>query len=737
MNQAYKSLLALAAALLLSPGLGAQNLPEGTYAERNGVAYRKSVSPEPDPVTGEYRISLESFVTGDVKIIHESVPSDIVLVLDVSASMRWPKGTATPTAKTTFSYNDIYYDHSAPDADTRKDYFVYTSGELYEQIYAEKETDGYYYLYVAPDNQKAYLTPWGNYSQRKSDAARSSDPDATLVTLDKAEGTKYDYFEGRSRLSALQVAVNAFIDEINLNDSLDIEGNVRAERLHNRISIVKFGSVKNTIIGEDYASSGTYNYTRIVKDFTLVENNVSSLKAVINRMIARGGTYTDYGLDFAHSQLTKAQQDRPNTAKTVLLFTDGEPTSHEDVNDQYQTGYLLTISSAQAIKKSLTYNAVIYTVGVFDKRPEETDEIYQFMQYTSSNYPNASSMEAPGDRDPNGDYYKDASGDVDLTEVFKTIARESGGTENPDVGTSSIVSLDIISDSFSLPKGTSIEDIKDRIDIYTAECRGDTTIAGKRYLTFREKVKAPDREKVTYDLFNKVTNSWRTVTADIDNAIKADPDTLHNSITTTGFNFADLYCGYDETHHKFRGYKLIIEFPISINEKAIGGPEVYTNENGSGIYVIDEEGQRQSIAIFNRPTVKIPVNIWIRKKGLEEGESAQFTIWRRPCDSEDVQANYRYFTSVVLTGNGVKEEADQTADKKLPMKKLLGLDPNYYYKIVEEGWSWTYSNQAETSLTTEKLEINPIIIKNEKKSHDIKNAEAIVTTPFTTTKTAQ
>ena len=42
MNQAYKSLLALAAALLLSPVLGAQNLPEDTYAERNGVAYRNA-----------------------------------------------------------------------------------------------------------------------------------------------------------------------------------------------------------------------------------------------------------------------------------------------------------------------------------------------------------------------------------------------------------------------------------------------------------------------------------------------------------------------------------------------------------------------------------------------------------------------------------------------------------------------------------------------------------------------
>ena len=734
MEKLYKSILALASVLLFASSLGAQNLPEYTYEEKNGVAYRKSVTEEPDPATGEYTISLESFVTGDVKIVHESIPADIVLVLDVSGSMRWPKGTYNWTSKSTFSYNDIYYDLSAEDADTHKDYFINTSGSTYEQVYAERQSDGYYYLYIAPGNNKYYLTPKGNYSQKKSNAARSTNPNATLVTLDYSfwGDTDYYYYEGRSRINALQIAVNAFIDEINKNDSLDNEGNVRAERLHNRISIVKFGTTKSTVIGEDYASDNTMNYSRVVKDFTLVENNVTSLKTVINHMIARGGTYTDYGLDFANSQMAKAQQTRPNTAKTVILFTDGEPSEHDG-----ETGFQRSITSARKIKQSTTYDAVIYTIGVFTKSPKETENVYKFMQYTSSNYPDASSMKKPGTRDPEGDYYKDASGDIDLTEVFKTIAHESGGTENPDVGSSSIVSLDIVSASFSLPQGANIDEVKDRIEIYTAECRGDTTIAGKKYLTFYDKVKAPNRGTVTYDLFDKATSTWRTVTADIDNNIDPVPDVLHNSISTTGFNFADLYCGYDETHRKFRGYKLIIEFPITVNEDAIGGPHVFTNENGSGIYVTDEEGHRKNIAIFNRPTVKIPVNIWIKKKGLEEGESAQFTIWRRGSETEDVQANYSYYATVVLTGNGIKTEEEETADKKLPMVKLLGLDPNYYYKIGETGWSWTYSNQAETSLTTEDLEVNPFIIKNEKEIPDIKNAEAIVTNTFTTTKTAQ
>ena len=64
----------------------AQNLPEGTYLEKNGIAYRKAATLKPG-TTDRYVIDIEAFVTGAVHKIVSSKPADIVLVLDVSGSM--------------------------------------------------------------------------------------------------------------------------------------------------------------------------------------------------------------------------------------------------------------------------------------------------------------------------------------------------------------------------------------------------------------------------------------------------------------------------------------------------------------------------------------------------------------------------------------------------------------------------------------------------------------------------
>lgn len=74
------SIICMAAGLLAAaPALMAQTSAEG-------IVLDKHVTENPDE-NGVRWITLESFVTGAVKVVSKSVPSDVILVLDVSSSM--------------------------------------------------------------------------------------------------------------------------------------------------------------------------------------------------------------------------------------------------------------------------------------------------------------------------------------------------------------------------------------------------------------------------------------------------------------------------------------------------------------------------------------------------------------------------------------------------------------------------------------------------------------------------
>ena len=59
---------------------------------------------------------------------------------------------------------------------------------------------------------------------------------------------------------------------------------------------------------------------------------------------------------------------------------------------------------------------------------------------------------------------------------------------------------------------------------------------------------------------------------------------------------------------------------------------------------------------------------------------------------------------------------------------MINLDPTYYYRIKENGWSWAYENGARIEAdcpTTEDPElVNPIVIVNTAKTTTPRHAEA-------------
>lgn len=666
----------------------AQNLPEGTYLEKNGIAYRKSATLKPG-TTDRYVIDIEAFVTGAVHKIVSSKPADIVLVLDVSGSMNDTMYKYNATQSQTWNSSNVGNNHYYKDGDNYRQVVAYNNN-LYYQV-------GY--------NWQSLGRTW--------------------------TGVLYTQENLGTKIANLKTAVSTFIDKIKENDLYETDesgkvvidettGNPKRRKgvsgadttLGNRIAIVKYardryvsGNINNnnwrnpnapiTVNGSgNNRDNNNYNYTEVVRAFTLTgtDANVTNLKNAVDGFQAGGATASDYGMNLAYLLLDDIRQNDvardTSDTKTVVFFTDGSPT--------YQSAFSST-TAGNTISRShdaKQRGAKVFTVGVFSNLGDEADNVEKYMNYTSSNYPDAISFDQGGTPIAQADrvFYQNAS-TADLTSIFTAIAEASGGSGNTDVSGTSPVTVDVIAASFALPPGADEEDIT----VQVAKCIGKEG----NYLQFDEPV-APSAAG-----FN-ITPS-------------VDPDA--QKVSTTGFDFSANWCGYNDTTSAYQGYKQIISFEIKVNDNAIGGPDVITNEENSGIFL---PGATEPLVKFNRPTVKIPISIWIKKQGLEGDDTAVFTIEYADYDPTITNPStlpkdaWKSFDKVAINSNS---EIDSDG---YPIVRLTGLDPDFFYRIREDQWAWSYDYQASgIQYTVGSGGSNPFIFVNKPKDTVKENESSI------------
>ena len=713
----------ISVALVSGLSAAAQNLPAGTYEGQNGIAYRKS-STLKDGTTDTYIVNLETFVYGEVKVKNISIPADIVLVLDVSGSMSDHIYQYNYRARTSQSYsyrsygdNTYYYKH------TDGKYYPVSRGSLtifgagaYFLRYNVNGT--YYYLTNGTSTTEfSYVLGWTN--------------NTTIWT-----GVLYEHVlvaDLGTKLDNLKTAVNAFIDKIQENDLYDDDGNRRLDAnnqptsLGNQISIVKFASASyynsssnvgynsdNAPITEgDHDQGGTnrYNYTEVVKGFTATatDANITTLKNAVNTLHAGGATAGDYGLNLARLLFEDIKDERTESSKTVVFFTDGEPT-HGNTFDEDVASH--AIGNSYSIKS--TYDASVYTVGVFGSLGDNEENVHNYMNYVSSNYPDARDMSQPGNPVPEAKrkFYQNVVSGTDLTSVFTSIAEASGGSGATEVTAESAVTVDVVASSFSLPEGIDEDDIT----VTVAPCIGQT----------REKETLANGKERFYFTFGVEKASTEYGMGEI----SVEVDEAANMVSTSGFDFSTYWCGKDGSTNPatFHGYKQTISFEIKLKEGAVGGPNVVTNDKKSGIYV-----NGNPVAEFNRPTVKVPVSIWIKKIGLTGEDSAVFNIRyadydpNNPIDPSTLpKSAWKSFTKVIVNCNSPYHDAQGN-----PMIKLVGLDPDYYYSIKEDAWAWTYTyRDGGLQFVYGEDQQNPFVFTNTPKTDTVKDAEATVQNVF-------
>ena len=529
--------------------------------------------------TKSYDIKLEAYTTGNVTTTTTTKPTDIVLVLDMSGSMKDPFANATydytPVngghyryGQTTYygfeNYNSTYYikldDGTyqqviySNDDDNNFDYYYYTTGSVWNQ------TTHYVYPQLADGTtttSRQYNIPVVQFYTRTEVAAPTT------------------------RIDALKSAVNTFIDATaTQNESI-----TNSADMH-RIAIVKFAGDKTDTVGNNmYDEWGyTYNYSQIVKKLTVVDDTgKTTLSNSINQLSAAGATSIDYGMEHAQTILNGVTD--PNRNKVVIVFTDGEP-NHDNGFDTDVANSALGTSKALKDKGVTVYTICVdpnAKVNAGQDLPSSNTDINRFMHLLSSNYPAATAMNSRGSGGSTGQrqadgtyksYYLVPTNQSELTSIFQQISQQSGSS-SIDLGSNTEIK-DIVSPYFTMPTNTSAVTVK------TYDCTGFTD--GKP--------------------------TWKTTGTELTNAVTID--STNNAVNVKSFDFNNNFVaeagrkeGDPTQPGNFHGRKLEITFTVTPKDGFWGGNNVPTNGDKSGVYAADGT----QIATFDVPTVNVPLNI--------------------------------------------------------------------------------------------------------------------------------
>lgn len=525
----------------------------------------------------------------------------------------------------------------------------------------------------------------------------------------------------------------------------------------------------------DQINAAPENSTRVIQAFASVTTtNAGTFKNRAKRSIRFSGganNHPNQGMRLARLLLENLQtqtnmgpltaQGGLNRNKIVILFTDeitkgfgSADVSPDNGLSGISGGTYATFYEAKlikAVRSTLSGTQINGKVFTIDYSTPGTTDVEKFLSYLSSNYQNGDYTQKTGAIDntkytgtqitPAASriyYYNGVT--TPLTTVFSNILTKSdfgtvpSATQGDQVN-NPLVMMDRLSGSFVIPS-----DLTGKVKYYTAQCIGTKTITGganNPYLAFASEVQAPDRASLahlwvsSFDSGNLLV--WEDKgPIDIDNNLSYTVSSDRKTFTVKGFNFGDLWCGHDPKHDNtrtlnssdpnysyrqdgYRGFKLIVEFPIILSEAAVGGTDILTNDtSASGVYRADGSGNPTGnpIVTYPAPVLTFPVTLWIRKTGLRPGESASFTIQRKPRSS----GSWQDFTSFILTGE----------EQNNPEIKLLNMDPAYHYRIKETGWSWSYDSAAKTTFpSTENVSLlNPIVISNSFQSISVERGES-------------
>lgn len=381
---------------------------------------------------------------------------------------------------------------------------------------------------------------------------------------------------GGSRLDALKSAVTTFANNVakkakgsdglygtddDVNHRIAVVGFATGSYTENSTYYPAYGNTE-VFIGSTqhgYNSGASSYYGTAFQDMN-TEAGYNNVIASKNALAASGATCVDLGIEMANGIFNANPVDNNSRNRVMVVFTDGAPSTWAEYNETVAQN---AIKNANDTKN--TYNATVYTVGVFsgadatsagNQDGNDTQKANWFMQKVSSNN---GTPQTPS-------YYLSAADANTLNNIFKQISDqiESGGSSTT-LGESAVVK-DIIAPAFSLPAGATASDITLETYKYTGE------------------------------------NKWSKNS----DAMGATATVNGEQVSVTGFDFAGNYVGTvnENGNVTYRGNKLVISFTVAPKDGFLGGNNVYTNTS-AGIY--ENSSETKPVKEFPRPQVNVPI----------------------------------------------------------------------------------------------------------------------------------
>ena len=644
-QRALAFLLCLLMVATLLPVMGASAAKGDVSA--TGVELNKTLSLETD---GTYTITLEAYATGTVTTteVTEPVPTDFVLVLDQSGSMKDTITSYTYTEKTSqeYSYSSL-----------KNQTLYYKDGDAYYQVKRDSYKTGrfsktyHYYLYYQKDDANYYLSGNGTTETRPSEYTNSSDTIWTGVLYMQTKTSQ-------TKLAALKKAVTNFVTSV--QNQKYANGNSVAHR----IAIVGFASdssssYQNT---ELFVGSSTYpfgtseiddQYVNALQDVT-TSTGRNNLTDSINALAAEGSTYAQHGFTMANKVLdkrtvktyTKADGTTADRGAVVVMFTDGQPGYNNSYYDQKATADA-TIEKARTTKKIAT----VFTIGVFsveDSTYLQTSNMWggtqdspytikDYMTAVSSDYPSASSLSNKGSKNTDGkEYYATADDSEALNDAFQSVPSSVNSSSTSCELDAVSVLKDIISGNLDLPEGFNATE---NVSVKTADYNGDEKAA----------------ESITFNDFDDEHAAPLS---------SAEVDVSGKTVKVSNFDYKNNYVtGVANKDGTFSGKKLIVTITGLIPNQA--GDGQFSNEDTSGIYHNGElraAFERPSFSVASRNvvidfgmTANIAENVGNKntREGVQDENGGTFTygddntLTFKPTVEKDKNGNYTLpFTGV-------------------------------------------------------------------------------------------
>lgn len=540
--------------------------------DSNGNGMHVSKTALYDENDGSYTIKLEAYATGNdsTTTSTEEVPTDIILVLDQSGSMK----NCLVCGKEINGNNQTHTVYSETTTISISQTYYIKNGNSYTQV---AYCNGNHYSFMGYEWNCDGGAGWYT-SDRLSD--HTQDKKITPKTEDNPDGTQfYTSTTERcsSRRSALITAVNSFVTDVNSRAKGKDGIYDTADDINHRIAVVGFASQSgygnNTellsirgnnsgSVGVAYGSISDQNLIDVMQDMDTAAG-MTMVTNAINALDAYGATRTDLGLDMAERILNaNPLQEGEKRNRVVIVFSDGSPTSSSSFEEGVANN---AITKASSIKAAGT---TIYSIGVFsgadasqdgDKGGSETQKANWFMHRISSN---KSFPQSPS-------YYLSANSHDALNNIFTQISSQIQEGTSSALKKESIVK-DIISPYFALPEGASVSSIT--LETY--------------------KYNGPNADWTN-------NNNAMGATASLNES--------KDQVNVTGFDFAENYVAdimQNGTVTGYRGNKLVISFKVWPKAGFLGGNSVVTNTS-AGIY--EDGNAEEPYVTFEQPKVDVAI----------------------------------------------------------------------------------------------------------------------------------